>query len=144
MADTGYIVDQLSYVEDGYIGLTGSPVAFLYDVTTGLYFARAPQRPAQTLGFVQPLQATTGAERIVEDYLVKNAVIELHWANMLRFDRDRLLFWWLYTARGMVNAFTYVDLSGSTALVRFSDSKLPEIRERAYDSFEVTIRLRVQ
>jgi hypothetical protein len=45
-------------------------------------------------------------------------------------------------ARGMANPFTYTDVLGVATSVRFADPNLPEIRERAYNLFEATARLR--
>uniref|UniRef100_A0A831XLG6 Uncharacterized protein n=1 Tax=Geobacter metallireducens TaxID=28232 RepID=A0A831XLG6_GEOME len=144
MADTGYVQNQLDYVVDDYIGLVGSPVAFLSGATGALYFSRSPRRPGRSIRFIQPRLETAGAERIVPDYLVNDSLVDLEWSNMSRFDLDRLLVWWRDTARGMAVAFTYVDLSGVHASVRFSTPKLPEYRERAHDSYEVKLQLRVQ
>ncbi len=143
MADTGYIENQLDYVADDYIGPVGGRVAFSFDVTTALFFGRSPQRPGRSLGVVQPRLETAGSERTVHDYLVKDALVELEWSNMSRFDRDRLLSWWRDTARGMANPFTYID-GAVSAQVRFATPKLPEIRERAYDVYAVKLSLRVQ
>lgn len=144
MADTGYIASQLDYVEDGYIGLAGSPVAFLAGPAAALYFSRSPRRPGRSRGWVQPRAESAGAEPIVHDYRVRDALIDLEWSNMSRFDLDRLLAWWRDTARGMAVAFVYADLSGAQETVRFSTPRLPEYRERAYDSYEVKVQLRVQ
>ncbi len=143
MGDTGYIVDQLDYVADDYIGLPGSPVAFLLGTTDALYFGRSPERPGKSLGLIQPRAESAAAEAIVHDYLAKDSLIELSWDRMSRFDRDRLLSWWLGTARGMAVAFDYIEINGLRVTVRFASSRLPEIRERAYDAYEVTTSLRV-
>ena len=143
MADTGYIENELAYVEDGYFGLTGSPVSFHYGAGA-LYFSRSPRRPGRSLGFVQPRLQSAGGERVVHDYLVKGSLVVLDWGNMSRFDLDRLLAWWKDTSRGMAVAFDYVDLAAGRAAVRFSTPTLPEYRERAYDSYEVRVQLRVQ
>lgn len=143
MGDTGYIENQLDYVVDDYIGLPGSPVAFLLGSTAALYFGRSPGRPGKSLGLIQPRAESAGAEAIVHDYLAKDSLVELSWGRMSRFDRDRLLLWWRDTVRGMAMPFTYVDINGVQATVRFASPRLPEVRERAYDAYEVHVSLRV-
>lgn len=143
MPDTGYIENQLDYVADDYIGVPGSPVAFLLGSTDALYFSRSPGRPGKSLGLIQPRTESAAAEAVVHDYLAKDSIVELSWERMCRIDRDRLISWWRDTARGMAVAFTYVDINGVQATVRFASPRLPEIRERAHDSYEVHVSLRV-
>lgn len=143
MGDTGYIESQLNYVEDGYIGLPGSPVAFLLGATDALYFGRSPDRHGKSLAFIQARAESAAAEPIIHDYLAKDTIVDLAWSNMSRFDLDRLLSWWRTVARGMAMAFDYIDINGIRATVQFASPRLPEIRERTYDSYEVKVSLRV-
>ena len=135
-----YVVD--GYVQAGYIGQPGSPVKFsrLGDTCP---FGRSPLRPAFSVDFVQSLLTSAGAERSGRGYYVKNQLIDIEWPRLSGWDTRRLLTWWRTVARGMSNTFTYTDVNGVATVVRFAVPTLPEIREIAYDTFQVRCQLRV-
>lgn len=118
------------------------PVSFS-NAGGSVIFTRAPQRPPRSLGFAQADVKSGGGERRGRDYYAKDDLIDLAWFNMPGADKAALLNFWQGPARGMANSFTYTDVAGSTAVCRFATPRLPEIRERAYDTFEVHTQLRV-
>jgi hypothetical protein len=137
---SGYVLD--GYVLPGYIGRPGSPVSFSLNGNT-CTFSRNPVRPDRSLGFIQADIKSGGYERIGRDYYTTNDLIDLYWPRMPGWDKNRLFSWWQNVARGMANPFNYFDIDGNTATVRFAVPQLPEIRERAYDAYEVRTQLRV-
>lgn len=131
------------YVLDGYIGQPGSQAAFLYGAQS-ITFRRAPSYPQRPLSFSQAERQSTGAVRFVYDYLIKNDLIGLTFRGMPEWEKVAFVDFWLNAARGMANAFTFVDVAGVAASVRFASPTLPEIQEIAYNAYEVTCQLRVQ
>lgn len=138
IVEGGYVT--ADYVATGYVGWY--PWSFGRGSTL-LQFARAPQRPPRSRGFVQADVVTGGGERLGRDYYRKNDLITLTWRNMPAADKAALLSFWTTTARGAGRSFYYTDGAGRFVLARFATPTLPGLREVAYDAWSVTMTLRV-
>lgn len=137
-----YIVDQDDYVLPGYIGGESSPVKFRYG-TTVVLFTCSPLRPGYQGGYVQPSASSAGEVRFGYTPYAKNTIIDLRWSGMSGANLATLLDFWKDTVRGMARSFYYTDAGGVVTLVHFATSARPDVRERAYDSYEVNVKLRV-
>lgn len=115
----------------------------LYDPATLLPFSRAPLRPAGSLAFRQASRQSTGAVRFGFDWYVRDALFALP-LRLSEAEKTTFLTFWRTTVRGMSAPFTYLDPEGTALAVRFAAATLPQIREVAYDAYEVTVSLRVQ
>lgn len=107
-----------------------------------LQFTRSPARPARSLNFTQPAEASTGWVRFGYDLYCKNDIMDVP-LRMTGTEKTSFIAFFRDTARGMANPFTYVDPVGMAFSVRFASSQLPEIIEKAYDTYTATVRLRL-
>lgn len=118
------------------------PVQFTHSSGT-VTFTRAPLHPLKRRGYIQPGSSSTGGHRVTGAAITKAQYIELRWTSMPRADLDALLTFWQSVARGSARQFTFTDVAGASQAACFADANRPQFREKAYNSFEVSCRLRV-
>lgn len=106
-------------------------------------FSRAPLRPDRSLGFTQAIQETTGGVREVYHSYAQNDIIDLH-LRMTAAEAAQFKAFFTTIVRGTAFPFTYTDVFGAAASVRFTTPRRPAITEKAYDAYETTVQLRVQ
>lgn len=63
--------------------------------------------------------------------------------RMTAAQKDQLLAFFDTIVNGMAESFTYTDPVGTTTIVRFDAPKLDGLTEKALDSWEITVPLRV-
>jgi hypothetical protein len=114
-----------------------------YVITGMLEFSRAPIRPAQKLGFIQPQVLSAGGVQFGYDFLVQDDIFDLP-LRLTGAELAAFVSFFIDGARGTANPFFYVDVLGAVVRVRFAEPILPQITEVAYDSYTVTVQLRVQ
>lgn len=108
-----------------------------------LTFTRNPLRHSRGRRKVQARTQSSGAERIGQPSFGKNDLIDLIWPGMPVADVTAINSWWETIARGMGKTFTYTDVMGVSYSVRFATPSRPQIREKAYNSHECRVQLRV-
>lgn len=118
------------------------PVQFTHSGGT-VTFNRAPLRPLKRRGYIQPGSRSTGGHRFTGAAITKAQYIELRWPSMPRADLDALLAFWQTTVRAAARQFTYIDIDNVSQTVYFADANRPQYREKAYNTYEVSCRLRV-
>jgi hypothetical protein len=124
---------------------TGVPTYFaMFSNDYGsIIFSRTPPRPKNILGFEQEAGQSSGAERIVFDYYAKNDIFP----QLLRLaaaEVPAFIWFWQVAARGMANPFTFTNVRGNSLAVAFANAQLPQVVEKAFNNYEVTVQLRVQ
>lgn len=107
-----------------------------------LIFTRAPLRPPRSLDKVQPRELTAVDVPIVHGSLATHDLIDLT-LRLTDAEREQLQFFWLNSARGASNPFTYTDVAGTALTVKLNQTSLA-IREVAYNHHQVKVQLRVQ
>jgi hypothetical protein len=118
------------------------PQASFVHASQTITFTLSPLRPQWSLDRIQPREQTAADVPIVHDSLAVDDLMTL----VLRLtDSNRSELEWFFTnvARGMSNAFTYNDTSGTARTVKFHQPTLNP-REIAYNSHTVTVTMRVQ
>lgn len=105
-------------------------------------FSRAPLRPGRLLNKIQPRELSAADVPIVYDSLADDDLIELP-LRLTTAERAALEFFFLNSARGRSNPFTYTDIAGVSKSVKFNQATL-SIKETGYDSHAGTVSLRVQ
>ena len=105
-------------------------------------YTRNPLRPDCSLDRIQPRETTAVDVPIVYDSLTKNDLIDLT-LRLTDSELEQLQFFWLNTARGASNPFTYNNVVGTAYSVKFNQTQLAP-SERAYNSHTVKVSLRVQ
>lgn len=117
------------------------PASFYHPAGT-LIFSRAPYRPDRSLTIVQPQRQSAGGVRFGFTHTIVNQIANLR-LRLNTAERDQLLTFFNSTVRGQAEQFAYTDTNGQALLARFDSPTLEGLTEIAYDSHEVTVRLRI-
>lgn len=108
-----------------------------------MVFSRAPRLAARDLATDQARIDSAGAVPWHGPVYRHDDIVGLP----LRLTADELpafRYFFLTAAHGRAFPFTYTDAKGNALSVKFADSRLPQITERAYNAYDCTVRLRVQ
>lgn len=106
-------------------------------------FSLNPTRPPRSRSLIQAREESAGA--VPFGYIIYRTddLLTLD-VRMTNAEVPTFLTFWQSVARGMAVAFNYTDPIGAVVSVKFNDSRLPEIREKAYNLHLATVTLRVQ
>jgi hypothetical protein len=116
-------------------------VRLSYDLAR-LTFSRSPQRPDATYEAVQAVRQTAGGVLLSYDQIITKQLIRLK-LRLTTAEKEALLVFFDSSAVGMANAFTYTNTAGVATSVRFDSPRLDGLLEKAYNTWELTVGLRV-
>jgi hypothetical protein len=105
-------------------------------------FTRTPQRPDRSLDVIQPARTSAGGSRFGFAHTIINQAIRLR-LRLTTAEKNALLAFFNSTVKGMSEVFIYTDPMGNAQSVRFGTPRLNGLREKAYDSWEITVALRI-
>ena len=105
-------------------------------------FTRALPRPDQVLNVIQPQRTTSAGVRFGYSHTIIAQTMRLQ-LRMTTAQKEQLLAFFNTIVNGMAESFTYTDNIGTATAVRFDAPRLDGLIEKAYDSWETTVTLRV-
>lgn len=127
------------YVDAAYIA---APRHFEH-ATAGFNLKRLPLYPDYELLFDQATEQATGGNLFGYAPYAQEMIMRLKWPRMCK--ADKLLLEALFSAvRGMADTFVYTNvITGPSQRVRFAEPSLPVMPEVAYETYDVSIGLRI-
>lgn len=108
-----------------------------------LEFSRPPRLPGRSLSYDQARVESGGAQPYITDYYRRDELINLP-LRLTASEAAGLKTFFTGAAHGRSFPFTFIQQPNRSIEVKFAQTTLPPITEKAYNSYECTLQLRIQ